>query len=161
VTPKRDFRADNVPQGRFRQPPKRAGRAYVAREEDAEEASGNMSDESQRIAEDVRVPTRESTVVREPETSQARAPVPVTPQVPDWTQRLADEMYRVVYNMGWRPPPPRALIPDRRFTENQSRILDSSSNAGTIPIGISSVRSASAGDTSKKTAGRISSVAAV
>jgi len=38
VTPKRDFRAENVPQGRFRQPPKRTGRAYVTRDEGAEEA---------------------------------------------------------------------------------------------------------------------------
>jgi len=107
VTPNRDFRADNVPQGRFRQPPKRTGRAYVARDEDAEEASEDMSDESQGIDEDVRVPVRDSFVAREPEAPQAPTPVPVTPQVPDWTQRLADEVYRVVDNMGWHPPPPR------------------------------------------------------
>jgi hypothetical protein len=107
VTPIFDFRADNVPQGRFRQPPKRTGRAYVARDEDAEEASENMTDMSQGIVEDVRVPTRDSGVAREPETTQATVPVPVTHQVPDWMQRLADEVYRVVDNMGWRTPPPR------------------------------------------------------
>ncbi|POM72696.1 Hypothetical protein PHPALM_10554 [Phytophthora palmivora] len=108
----RDFRADNIPLGRFKS--KRTGRTYVTRGG----VSDSESDEDpelhvrfQEAIDEPSIPTRTSSVKsgstreisgEEAATSSA-GNLPSTKGV-EWTQTLTNEVYRVMDNMGWRPP---------------------------------------------------------
>ncbi|EGZ18814.1 hypothetical protein PHYSODRAFT_332551 [Phytophthora sojae] len=108
----RDFRADNIPQGRFK--PKRQGRAYVTRGD----VSDSESDEDpeiharfQEITDEPRVSAR-STSANSGSTREISGEEASTPSAgslasmkgAEWTQTLTNEVYRVMDNMGWRPP---------------------------------------------------------
>ncbi|POM77944.1 Hypothetical protein PHPALM_4596, partial [Phytophthora palmivora] len=107
----RDFRADNIPQGRFKS--KRTGRAYVTRGD----VSDSESDEDPEIHARFQEATDDPSVARTSsansgstrEISGEEATTPSTGNLPstkgvEWTQNLTNEVYRVMDNMGWRPP---------------------------------------------------------
>ncbi|EGZ27927.1 hypothetical protein PHYSODRAFT_321638 [Phytophthora sojae] len=108
----RDFRADNIPQGRFK--PKRAGRAYVTRGD----VSDSESDEDpeiharfQEITDEPRVSARSASAnsgstreISGEEASTSSAGSLASMKGAEWTQTLTNEVYRVMDNMGWRPP---------------------------------------------------------
>ncbi|POM69519.1 Hypothetical protein PHPALM_14184 [Phytophthora palmivora] len=108
----RDFRADNIPPGRFKS--KRAGRAYVTRGD----VSDSESDEDpethtrfQEVTDEPSVSARTSSTnsgsTREisggEATTSSAGNLPSTKGV-EWTQTLTNDVYRVMDNMGWRPP---------------------------------------------------------
>ncbi|POM78403.1 Hypothetical protein PHPALM_4066 [Phytophthora palmivora] len=108
----RDFRADNIPQGRFK--PKRAGLAYVTRGEVSDSESDEDPEIRARFQEVVDEPsvaarissansgsTRE--ISGEEATTSSAGNLPSTKGV-ERTQTLPNEVYRVMDNMGWRPP---------------------------------------------------------
>ncbi|EGZ23178.1 hypothetical protein PHYSODRAFT_247885 [Phytophthora sojae] len=108
----RDFRADNIPQGRFK--PKRQGRAYVTRGD----VSDSESDEDpeiharfQEITDEPRVSPRSASAnsgstreISGEETSTSSAGSLASMKGAEWTQTLTNEVYRVMDNMGWRLP---------------------------------------------------------
>ncbi|KAJ8525522.1 hypothetical protein ON010_g15592 [Phytophthora cinnamomi] len=95
--PKRGFRADNAPQGRFH--PKRSGRAYVVQDEDA---SDNEDDRKVRIQD----------TVEEVSTTPSTASLAVgraltggdSRKDEDHAQDISSAVFRVMENSGWRPP---------------------------------------------------------
>ncbi|KAG6619906.1 uncharacterized protein IUM83_05753 [Phytophthora cinnamomi] len=108
----RDFRADNIPQGRFRA--KRPGRAFVTRGDDSDSEVSEEFEERGHFQDnnaDLRISTRDANVNPE-STRETRGDDVVssgngnTPGVSgaEWTQSVANEVYHVMDNMGWRPP---------------------------------------------------------
>ncbi|POM73205.1 Hypothetical protein PHPALM_9968 [Phytophthora palmivora] len=108
----RDFRADNIPQGRFKS--KRTGRAYVTRGD----VSDSESDEDpelharfQEVIDEPSVSARVSStnsgstreISGEEVITSGVGNLPSTKGV-EWTQTLTNEVYRVMDHMGWRPP---------------------------------------------------------
>ncbi|POM67473.1 Hypothetical protein PHPALM_16522 [Phytophthora palmivora] len=113
----RDFRADNIPQGRFKS--KRTGRAYVTRGDVSDSDSDEdpelqarfqeVTDEpsiSARISSTNSGPTRE--ISGEEATTSNVGNLPSTKGV-EWTQTLTNEVYRVMDNMGWHRKCDRCL----------------------------------------------------
>ncbi|POM68697.1 LOW QUALITY PROTEIN: Hypothetical protein PHPALM_15112 [Phytophthora palmivora] len=89
--------------------------------------------------------TSEST--RDGSTAQTSSSASTAPPSADWTQTLTNEVYRVMGNMGWRPPP--------HSPSGSSDVLKMAA------IGISYARNVNAEDNQKKTAGGISRVTGV
>lgn len=90
----RDFRADNIPRDRYKSG--RTKHAFVI--QDAESESGAEPERSVRFRDKVEdmIPTHAPTA-QKTENTDAKAP-----GVDD--QELTQRVYRVVENMGWRPP---------------------------------------------------------
>ncbi|GMF51152.1 unnamed protein product [Phytophthora fragariaefolia] len=97
--PKRDFRADNVPHGRFQ--PKRSGRAYVIQDE----GSPDEEDDDRKVSfQDVveEVPNVSSVV-----SPAAGSAQPGSDSGKDGRQAqyISSAISRIIENSGWRPPP--------------------------------------------------------
>ncbi|POM80181.1 Hypothetical protein PHPALM_2015 [Phytophthora palmivora] len=113
TTKPRDFRADNIPRGQFK--PKIINRTYVARhldsedsdDDDSENHKGSLkSDQNTRDQTgDSRFQSVTSESTRDGDTAQTSSSASTATPSADWTQTLTNEVYRVMDNMGWRPPP--------------------------------------------------------
>ncbi|KAK1932281.1 hypothetical protein P3T76_012275 [Phytophthora citrophthora] len=109
----RDFRADNIPRGQFK--PKRMNRTYVARDLDSEDSDDDDSEnykgslksnqDNRDQTGDSRLPSATSESTCDGNTAQTSSSASTAPPSADWTQTLTNEVYRVMDNMGWRPPP--------------------------------------------------------
>ncbi|GMF15258.1 unnamed protein product [Phytophthora fragariaefolia] len=102
LPPRRDFRADNDPQGRFKA--RRPGRAFVAQGSEPDSSSEferrvrfeGLDDEAKPAAQVALAKGREKSVTE---------PAPAETQSVFKVENVTKEIYRVLDAEGWRPPP--------------------------------------------------------
>ncbi|POM64949.1 Hypothetical protein PHPALM_19450, partial [Phytophthora palmivora] len=96
----RDFRADNIPRGPFK--PKRMNRTYVVRDPDSEDSDDDDSENhkgSLKSDQDARDQTGDSRFQNFFECLDSYAERRLD------SDPVTNEVYRVMGDMGWRPPP--------------------------------------------------------
>ncbi|GMF50470.1 unnamed protein product [Phytophthora fragariaefolia] len=111
----RDFRADNVPHGRFQ--PKRSGQAYVIQDEASpDEEEDDREVRFQHVVEEV--PNASSTVSPAAESAQ---PGSDSGKDGGQAQDILSTDFRIIENSGWRPPPNGAFRPAPRSPHFEDR----------------------------------------
>ncbi|GMF49089.1 unnamed protein product [Phytophthora fragariaefolia] len=113
--PKRDFRADNVPHGRFQ--PRRSGRPYVIQDEDS---PGEVEDDREVRFQDV---VEEFPDVPSTASSAAGSAQPGNDSGKDGSQEqaISSAVFQIIESSGWRPPPNGEFRPAPRSPRFEDR----------------------------------------